>query len=521
MLILPYQTRYSARSLPIVTLVLIALNVLVYAVLQSRDDSRYEAALQAYNAIGLARIEVPRYEAWLARRNDRDAQSRLAALKAQPKLALLIIDSDDAFREAMRSGRVVPPGDPEFQRWREERRKVDELLDRVFTRHYALEPSGRWFHYLTYQFLHGSFMHLFGNMVVLLLAGPFVEAALGRLRFLVGYLFAGCVAGAAHLMLSAAPLVGASGSISGAMAMLAVLYGTRRVRVFYWVFVYFDTAKVPALALLPVWIINELVQWGVASESRVAYAAHLGGFAAGALAAWLLRPRDATKVDKLVAEEFAGEEQQRHSSLLQQAQEAAARMDTKRAARLYRELVEQHPEQVEHLAAYLNVALLSQSQESLSDAALRVLRFRGKRHTDELRRAYLTIAQPRVLSILPVDEQLRLARRLVRSREDAASLRVLDGVLGDTNLRALYGRQIADCLLGLYTTYTRYALRQQADAVHSRLKSYFPSPNEIGGYAPTNEPPPTIRSSTLSGRSTLQAPDTLYIDLSSRQPDRH
>jgi membrane associated rhomboid family serine protease len=521
MLILPYQTRFSARSLPIVTLVLIALNVLVYAVLQSSDESRYEAAVQAYNASGLAAIEVPRYEAWLARRNDRDAQRRLAALKAQPKQALLIIDSDDAFREAMRTGRVVPPGDPQFPRWRDERRKVDDLLDRVFTRHYALEPGGSWFRYLTYQFLHGSFMHLFGNMVVLLLAGPFVEAALGRLRFLVGYLFAGCVAGAAHLMLSAAPLVGASGAISGAMAMLAVLYGTRRVRVFYWVFVYFDTAKVPALALLPVWIINELVQWSLASESRVAYSAHLGGFAAGALAAWLLRSRDATKVDKLVAEEFAGEEQQqRHSSLLQQAQEAAARMDTKRAARLYRELVEQHPEQVEHLAAYLNVALLSQSQESLSDAALRVLWFRGKRHTDELRKTYLTIAQPRVLSILPVDEQLRLARRLVRSREDSASLRVLDGVLGDTNLRTLYGRQIADCLLGLYTTYTRYGLRQQADAVHSRLKTYFPSPREIGGLAPTNEPPPTIRSSTLRGRSSLRGPDTLYIDLGTQQPDR-
>jgi membrane associated rhomboid family serine protease len=521
MLILPYQTRFSARSLPMMTLVLIALNVLVYAVLQSSDDSRYEAAVQAYNASGLAKIEVPRYEAWLARRNDRDAQHRLAALKAQPDQALLIIDSDDAFREAMRTGRVVPPGDPAFAHWREERRKVDELLDRVFTRHYALEPGGGWFRYLTYQFLHGSFMHLFGNMVVLLLAGPFVEAALGRLRFLVGYLFAGCVAGTAHLMLSAAPLVGASGSISGAMAMLAVLYGTRRVRVFYWVFVYFDTAKVPALALLPVWILNEIVQWSLASESRVAYSAHLGGFAAGALAAWLLRSRDATKVDKLVAEEFAGEDQQqRHSSLLQRAQEAAARMDTKRAARLYRELVEQHPEQVEYLAAYLNVALLSQSQESLSDAALRVLWFRGKRHTDELRKAYLTIAQPRVINTLPVDEQLRLARRLVRSREDAASLRVLDGVLGDVNLRTLYGRQIADCLLGLYTTYTRYGLRQQADAVHSRLKTYFPSPKEIGGLAPTNEPPPTIRSSTLRGRSSMRGPDTLYIDLGTQQPER-
>jgi membrane associated rhomboid family serine protease len=515
MLILPYQTRFSARSLPVVTLLLIALNVLVFALLQSRDDSRYAAAAKAYNDSALVQIEVPRYRAWLARREGAEAKARLAALAAQPEQALLIIDSDEVFAEELRRDRIVPPSDPEYGRWREARRKVDTLLDQVFTRRYALTPGGDWVRYFTHQFLHGGLMHLVGNMAVLLLAGPFAEAALGRLRFLLGYLFAGVVAGAAHLAISSASLVGASGAISGAMAMVAVLYGTRRVRVFYWVFVYFDTAKIPALALLPVWVVNEIVQWAAAGQSRVAYSAHLGGFAAGAVVAWLLRPRDATKVDKLVAAEFAAEEQQqRQSSLLRQAQEAAARMDTRRAARLYRELVEQHPDHVEYLTAYLNVALLSQSQESLSDAALRVLWFRGKRHTDELRKAYLTIAQPRVINILPVDEQLRLARRLVRSREDAASLRVLDGVLGDTNLRTLYGRQIADCLLGLYTTYTRYGLRQQADAVHSRLRTYFPSPKEIGGLAPNQEPPPTIRSSTLRGRSSLRGPDTLYIDLS-------
>jgi len=56
---------------------------------------------------------------------------------------------------------------------------------------------------------------------------------------------------------------------------------------------------------------------------------------------------------------------------------------------------------------------------------------------------------------LPVDEQLRLARRLVRSREHNAALDVLDRLLIDDNLRTLYARQIADCLLGLFTTYAR------------------------------------------------------------------
>lgn len=516
MLILPYQTRFSARSLPVVTLALILLSAIVFFGLQARDETRYEAAAAAYAAGPLPAIEVPRYEAWLAKRGDRAANRRLAALKAQPAAALMILESDDEFSEALHAGRIVTPGDPQYPRWREERKRIDEQLDQVFTRRFALAHDGPWYRYVTHQFLHADLGHLFGNMVVLLLAGPFAEAAIGRVRFLAGYLFAGCVAGAAHLMISASPLVGASGAISGAMAMVAVLYGTRRVRVFYWLFVYFDTAKVPALALLPVWIINEIVQWSTAGASRVAYSAHLGGFAAGALAAWLLRSRDATRVDKIVSDEFADDEKaQRQSSLIKQAQEAAARMDTRRAARLYRELVEQHPEEVDYLTAYLNMAVLSQSAEALSDAALRILWFRGKRHTDDLRKAYLQLAQPRVLGTLPVDEQLRLARRLVRSREDAVSLRVLDGILGDANLRSLYARQIADCLLGLYTTYTRYGMRQQADAVHMRLKTYFPSPKEIGGILPNHEPPPTIRSSTMRGKSSLRGPDTLFIDLSS------
>ena len=109
------------------------------------------------------------------------------------------------------------------------------------------------------------------------------------------------------------------------------------------------------------------------------------------------------------------------------------------------------------------------------------------------------MSQPHVLAALPVDEQLRLARRLVATREDAAALRVLDGLLGADTTRNLYGRQLADCLLGLFTTYSRHGLRQQADQVRQRLSEHFPSPQMLGGLAPNKEPPMTIRGSTTRG----------------------
>jgi hypothetical protein len=130
-----------------------------------------------------------------------------------------------------------------------------------------------------------------------------------------------------------------------------------------------------------------------------------------------------------------------------------------------------------------------------------------------------------VLSVLPVDEQLRLARRLVATREDASALRVLDGLLGDSTMRNLYGRQLADCLLGLFTTYSRHGLRQQADQVRQRLSQHFPSPGTLGGIAPSREPPLTVRGATTRGLhprgnpATVPASD-LELDLDTRMHTR-
>ncbi len=516
MLVLPYQTKFSISTLPSATVGLIVACLLVFFVFQGNDDARYEEATAAYLASELPKIEIPRYRAWLEQRTDAAAKQRLLVLQQQPKAALMLVQSDSRFQADLMAGRVIAPTDPQYAAWREARAPVDALLARVFTERFSLKPEGPWWGLLSHQFLHGGLGHLIGNMIVLLVAGPFVEAALGRWRFLLGYLLGGMAAGAAHLAISQAPLIGASGAIAAAMAMVAVLYGTRKVRVFYWVFVYFDTARVPALALLPIWVANEVFQWmSSGGESRVAYSAHLGGLATGALIAWLLRSADSKAIDQRVDAEYADERKAaQHSSLLRQAQEAASRLDTRRAARLYRELVELHPANVEYLSAYFNVSLLSNVSEALHDALLRVLWFRGKGGLADLRKIYLQMSQPKLLSLLPVDEQLRLARRLVSTREDAASLRVLDRILEDTNLRTLYGRQTADCLLGLYTTYNRYGLKQQAASVQQRLSRFFPKPDRIGGLAPQSEPPATIRATTRRSSDTLRGPDTIYIDLS-------
>jgi hypothetical protein len=104
---------------------------------------------------------------------------------------------------------------------------------------------------------------------------------------------------------------------------------------------------------------------------------------------------------------------------------------------------------------------------------------------------YTQLSQPHVLSVLPVDEQLRLARRLVATREDAAALRVLDGLLGNDTMRNLYGRQLADCLLGLFTTI------RATDCASRPTTSGSGSQHSVAGHArrPGAEPRPPLTSS--------------------------
>ena len=390
----------------------------------------------------------------------------------------------------------------------------------MFSERFALEPgSSDALRLLTYQFLHGDAIHLLSNMAVLLLAGPFAEAALGRLRFLLAYLASGAVAGAVHLLVSDQLLMGASAAIAGTIAMVAVLYGIRRVPVFYWLYVHFSTARISALWLLPVWLLVEALQWAVGGDGRIAYGAEIAGFLSGAILAWLLKPADSSKVARILDEQVALPAE-RKSTLLTEARQAAAKLDTRRAARAYSELLQEDPTNTELATAYFNMALLGRDKETLADAALRALWIRTRHARTELRAVYSQMSQPHVLAVLPVDEQLRLARRLVATREDAAALRVLDGLLGADTTRNLYGRQLADCLLGLFTTYSRHGLRQQADQVRQRLSEHFPSPQTLGGLAPNKEPPLTIRGATTRGArgsnpGTVPASD-LELDLDTR-----
>jgi membrane associated rhomboid family serine protease len=161
----------------------------------------------------------------------------------------------------------------------------------------ATDPGPQISHLLTSMFLHGSWMHLLGNMWFMWIFGNNVEDAMGRIRFIVFYLLSGLAAALAQVVTnpdSAIPMVGASGAISGVMGGYLVLYP--HVRVFALVPLGFMLTSValPAWMMLIYWLLIQFVS-GLAAfggeVGGVAFWAHIGGFVVGlALVKLFARP---------------------------------------------------------------------------------------------------------------------------------------------------------------------------------------------------------------------------------------
>ncbi|HPF61248.1 MAG: rhomboid family intramembrane serine protease [Gemmatimonadetes bacterium] len=148
----------------------------------------------------------------------------------------------------------------------------------------VVEAGIPWRTPLTSMFLHGGWLHLLGNMWFLWVFGNNVEDAMGHGRFLLFYLLCGLGAAAAQVMVdpaSAVPMVGASGAISGVMGAYGVLYPRVRIHCLVVLVILFFRVTLPAWVLLGYWLLLQLAGTSVDQVGGVAFAAHLGGFAAG------------------------------------------------------------------------------------------------------------------------------------------------------------------------------------------------------------------------------------------------
>lgn len=272
----------SVRRWPYVTMALVAINVLVFFATGFGSGNEAEVAAHLREMLAYWRqhpyLELPR-------------EMRPEGMDPVAK------ERFDSMLEFMRSTGQAPPEDAE-EREREQQhfenlvRRFREAADRHPFRRWGLTPDhpspGA---FLTSMFIHGGWMHVLGNMLILWLAGPFIEDAFGRPLFTGLYVLSGVVAAGAHILAfpsSSVPLGGASGAIAGLMGAFLVRYAFVKIRFFYWFGIIFrGTFDAPAWLMLPLWLLQQFYFASLDTGGRggVAYWAHISGFVFGAVVA--------------------------------------------------------------------------------------------------------------------------------------------------------------------------------------------------------------------------------------------
>ena len=157
-------------------------------------------------------------------------------------------------------------------------RVVEEL--RSWAVQFMLDPSRpQLWQFVSYAFLHGGYMHIFGNMLFLYIFGNNVNDKLGNVGYICFYLAGAVFSGAGHVLLNNSPVLGASGAVAAITGAYLVFYPKTLITVVYWFF-FIGTVEVPAIYFigLKMILIDNVI---AANTANVAYDAHLTGYAYG------------------------------------------------------------------------------------------------------------------------------------------------------------------------------------------------------------------------------------------------
>lgn len=416
---IPLANKPTWQSPPWMTVLLVIVNMVVYWGWQSPEAQRVERNAERYARSGLADIEGPLYLEHLRRTPSPDTRTRehiegiehLLALPAGKRSDGALYEDmwhEQTFRQNLLAGQVITTTDPQYEQWRSLRVQVTPYEPQPFTWRWALHfdqglaaPSVNW---LTATFLHGSGEHLLGNMLFLFLFGFTLEMALGSGSYLLLYLLSGIGASAVSLWSHAGSPgigLGASGAISGLMAMYVVMYRLRRINFFYMFLFYFNYARWPSLIMLPVYMGHEALQQWLGGEG-VDYMAHLGGLICGAmLMAVLMMVKKFEAPSNLAPAEAAPatEDEVAAQAAIGRAQALTDALDFSAASQAWQRAARLRPRDEEVLASWFEVARHFPASDEFHAAAKALLNLpatdsaaRRRQHTRY--HEYLKLAKP-------------------------------------------------------------------------------------------------------------------------------
>jgi membrane associated rhomboid family serine protease len=472
MMLIPIHSRINWKRPPLITLSLILLNVLIFAVFQLDDDEQSREALEYYQESGLAKQELEPALTY-AREHDRyDLTGVLYDARAKDfPYWVMTLQTDSAFMNALHNDEVVTPEDQNYEEWKGKRKEFDELYESITFVEYGLRTARPDIVTLfSHMFLHAGFGHIFGNMIFLLAVGFLVEATMDRTSYLALYLLAGLGSAAFDILInsdSLLPGIGASGAIAGLMGAYTVLYGMTRIRFFYFIGVYFDYATMPALVLLPLWLGNEVVQQLMYSNSGINFLAHIGGLISGALLALLVRRYLPSYSLEYVE---ADKQREQDSQELQKARGLMAEFRPELALPILRRLHNRDPENREILARYYECSRINPSSDEYHALAHAIFSLQEEDVATSLLvrdtfNEYLRLARPRTK--MGASLVCQLAKRFVRQKESAEAERLVHIIV--TKKVACADREI------LVKNYLRLLEEQGREKERERLVKLLPA----------------------------------------------
>ncbi|MEO6922112.1 MAG: rhomboid family intramembrane serine protease [Collimonas sp.] len=518
MLIIPVDRKPDWRRPPLVTILLVLINLFIYFGIQWGERSHMEPAARYYLVESrLPEFEFLAYARYLDGQNKPEAGSamrkgleRWRQIRARTDLAAArdgktaslkdyeslierwyVLDADFKFGALMQQPKPTLLGTidaDDLAEWKEQREHYLSTRSRSFTERYALIPAQafeRPVTLLTHMFLHASVEHVLGNMVFLAMVGYAVEILLGGGWYLLFYLLSGLLSAGFYLLFEGDSTVlslGASGAISGVMGMYTVLYGLRKIRFFYWFLFYFDFFKAPALIMLPIWVGKEAFDLLFGQPSNTNYYAHIGGLLGGALLALtyrlLARGRLAQAHASYVS--HAGDDKLLRS-LQQSAYAALARLDFERARRDFTSLVSktlalQKAPQPDWLLQLFNLSKDAPSSAAFHKTAEMLLSLPKDRFDEEkIHQVYLDYvasAEPRPL--LNNEQSLAIARRFAMNGQPQTAAAILQILL----VTARQHRQLPQLIQFVARGFKTAGKHDQARHYQQLLQQQFPFSEE-------------------------------------------
>ncbi len=293
MIIIPFDKKLDWKNPPVITFAF-----------QSGDNQKYGETIDYYYDSSLAKIELPWFkEALIEQGEQKFVRQWEGEFEERYSPWFFSMQSNKEFMDQLQADQIIKKTNIDYQEWKEKRAEINQRLVNNVSHEYAYKTAEPTIvTSITHMFLHAGLGHLLGNMLFLMAVGFIVELTMQRWMYLLAYLTSGIGSVAFYTVFvtpSLIPSLGASGAIAGLMGMYAVLFNVRKIRFFYFIFVYFDYIKLPAIYLLALWLGFEIYQQlAYSAESNVNYLAHIGGLISGGLIAFAMQQLMASKINQ-------------------------------------------------------------------------------------------------------------------------------------------------------------------------------------------------------------------------------